>query len=143
MKILRDVAHLNLSLHLNFQGNMISQSFAICLGSSQLHKPSQHTGYLSNPQSPPKSFAESMFTKLPVKWKYSRALWKRVLEQKVCVVSTSIGLACGSHHAESSAEHAAAPDSIYQHWQHVSSLPPTSPILPGSHPCALMPMHTA
>ena len=40
--IFGDVAHLNLSLHLKFQGNPISQSFAIRLGSSWLYKPLQH-----------------------------------------------------------------------------------------------------
>ena len=42
MNIFGDVAHLILSLPLNFQGNLISQSFAICLGSSRLRKLSQH-----------------------------------------------------------------------------------------------------
>ena len=42
MKIFGDVAHLILSLPLTFQGNPISQSFAIRLGSSWLRKPLQH-----------------------------------------------------------------------------------------------------
>ena len=41
-KICGDVAHLILSSPLNFQGNPISQSFAIRLGSSWLRKLSQH-----------------------------------------------------------------------------------------------------
>ena len=49
MEIFGDVAHLNVSSLLRFQGNPISQSLAIRLSSSWLCKPSQHNLVVHHP----------------------------------------------------------------------------------------------